>query len=158
MRKYDLRGSRLGWREAPYRDKLRPQCDAVAQIHSQHSNRCPADGCAADEKWTVPSEVELPLVAARVEEAHDPTRLRIYAGQIRSFSQVVIIAGESQVAWRITAFVLAGDDMLNMKSKERIVVFVDATVFATKPCSLPNQVSSCRVDHEASARRARAFA
>src|SRR5262249_44359505 len=46
-------------------------------------------------------------------------------------AQVTFVAGQSKVRGRVTAAMLLGDDVLDMKSKERIVVLVEPAVFAT---------------------------
>jgi len=72
--------------------------------------------------------------------------------------QVVLVIGESQVAWGIPDPVLPGDDVFNVKCEERVIVFMAPAVFAALLRAPPNQFSRGRVYHEVVRSRARALA
>ncbi len=95
---------------------------------------------------------------ARVEEPRELPRPRVDTGQVRPFMEVVLVAAESQVAGVISTLVLLGDDMLDVKREEGIVVLVQPAVFAAPIGSSPYQFSGGGADHDGFARRARAFA
>ena len=150
--------SPLGWRETSCGDELLAQRDAMGQVHAQHGHRRAADGCAPNQDWAVPTEVPRPFVPSRVEQPDKLPGDGIDAGQVRALAQVVWVTGEGQVAQCVHASVLFGDDVLDVKREEGIVVFVEAAVLAAAPSASEHPLARDEVNHAERASRARALA
>lgn len=52
--------------------------------------------------------------------------------------QIVLVAGESQIAWGIGTAVLLSNDVFDVKREEGIILFVDSAVLAALPGTLPD--------------------
>ncbi len=79
-----------------------------------------------------------PLVSPWIEETSELLGDRIDAGQVRPFMQIVLVAGESQIAWGIGTAVLLSNDVFDVKREEGIILFVDSAVLAALPGTLPD--------------------
>src|SRR5262249_40219750 len=99
-----------------------------------------------------------PLVPARVEEPGAYSGERVDAGQVRPLVQVVVVARQRPVAGTVLAVVLAGNDVIDVESEERVVVLVQLAILASSPGAAADQFSQGVVHYEAASRRARGLA
>ena len=139
-------------------DERLPQRDAMGQVHAQRSDRRATDGGAPNQRWAVPTEVPRPFVPSRIEQLDELLRDRIDAGEVRAFAQVVLVTGEGQVAHCVHASVLLGNDVLDVKREEGIVVFVKTAVLTAAPSAAAHPLPRDEIDHAERASRARALA
>lgn len=82
-----------------------------------------------------------PNLLTRVEQGDHCIRRRIDAGEVRSFVQVAVLAREGEVGGCGWPAVLAGHDVLDVESKEPVIVLVNVTVLAPVACALSNELA-----------------
>jgi hypothetical protein len=85
--------------------------------------------------------------------------LRVDARDVWALVKIAARAGETQVRWILMAAVLPGDDVLDVKLREGLVLVRKPTVFARIPCPLLNESPSRGIHHFSVSffSRARAF-
>src|SRR5436309_2481775 len=70
-----------------------------------------------------------PALAARVEKHQDTTRDQVSTAQVAGFGQIAFQARPGQVARIIVTVMLLGDNVLDVRTQERIIGFMQSTVF-----------------------------
>ncbi len=90
-----------------------------------------------------------PCLFPWMEKSDDLFRRGVDAGEIWPFVEVAVVASQSEILQLIIASMLAGDDMLDVKNKERIRILMNPTVFAAIPRTLSHKIPRQRV-HESS--------
>jgi len=87
----------------------------------------------------MPTEMNVPLVAPRVEKRYDFSRFRINAGDVWPFVVVAGKARQAEVVGRSAAVVLSRNDMIDLEGKSVEGLRYLATL-TTVAGPLPNQV------------------
>ncbi len=77
------------------------------------------DGRHADDVDASPREVLIPLVPPRMKQLCNAIRFWIDASQVRTFVQITIDTGKSEVVEFVAAMVKPRNDMLNVENSER---------------------------------------
>ena len=114
------------------------QRELVFGIHIQNAYRSPANGRLANQVGSVPFEVVCPVVAPRMEQFRHLLGLRVDACQVRSLMQVAVYAGQSQVFEIVRAAVNLGNDVLDVKRRQRRVISVQHAILTTMASALPD--------------------
>ena len=94
--------------------------EPVASIHFQKPYRCPTLRRLTDDAGSSIREVILPFIIPRMEKACDLARVGVDAGKIGALVVVALRTGESQIFQLIGAAMLAGDDVIDVKSQGRV--------------------------------------
>lgn len=95
----------------------------------------------ADYFGSVAFEVFIPFVFARMKQPHRSVSIRVEAEEIGAFAEVAVGAGECEVFGSACAPVLAGDDVLNVEWRIRLVPRVEMAILASGSRPLPNPVA-----------------
>lgn len=75
-----------------------------------------------------------------MKQADQGTGLRVDSRKIRALAQVATMAGKREIVLRLTAAVLLGDNVLDMKREAAMLLFQSAiltTVLSTLPHQFP---------------------
>jgi len=75
-------------------------------------------------------------------------RFWVKAGQVWPLVEIASVAGESQILRRIITTMLAGDDMLNVKRHQRLMILMKSAVFAPAVRPVYHQLAQHRL-HQA---------
>lgn len=87
-----------------------------------------------------------PPIGARIVNSNDLGGVRVHGCEVRSFAQIATLTGPSQIRRRITAGVLFGNYMVQMKRPERKIVFVKTAIFTSPSGALADQLTYSRRD------------
>ena len=115
---------------------------------------------APNEHGSVPLEVALPELTAGIEKAHDFSRQRVSAAQVRASVQVAPMAAPASVVKGIRPAVLLGENVFDVESGRSSGPIREVTVLALPTSPFADELAK-GATHQASAerlRRARAFA
>ena len=93
--------------------------EAIFGIHIQHADRRPANCGQVGKKASIPCEVFLPRLNARMEKLDDLRGVGIDPGQVRALVQIARDAGEGEVCKVITAAVLFRHDVFDLELGDR---------------------------------------
>lgn len=116
----------------------------MRQVDLQDGHRRAPNRGESFEARAVPLEMLWPLIAARVEQADDPSGQRITPGDVRAFVVIAGKAGERQVPRDGQATVFARQDVVNLKGK--FVSFLRRpAVLADAPGAPPDQAFEAQV-------------
>jgi hypothetical protein len=118
-------------------------------IYIEDDNRRPPGGSVGEDFTSDVGEVLIPSVSARVKERDDPAGHGVDPREVRPFMRVAKVAGQGQVLEVIAATVLAGDDVLDVKSQPRSAPFGGPAVFAATFGPLPHAPARRFVHHAA---------
>ena len=88
-------------------------------VHLQHSNRSTARWRLSGDARTFQSEVIAQAVQAGVKQTHELARDRIETRDIRALMAIAMRASQRQIGWIRIAFVLRGDDVVNLKRQRQ---------------------------------------
>jgi hypothetical protein len=91
-------------------------------------------------------EVFCPMIAPGMEQSGECSGLRIQAGEIWPFVQVAVVAGERKIFRRIAPFMLARDDVFDMKS-QRLQGLRQPAVFTGVVRARPDELAELVVHH-----------
>lgn len=83
----------------------------------------------------------VPRHAARIEQAHEPTRDRIQPGNVRAFVQVAQVAGESKVSQDRSPAVLTRDDVFDLERKDGGISLREQAILAARSGALPDELA-----------------
>lgn len=108
-------------------------------IDGQYGNRHSPNCRSANESWTIPGKVMFPLVSSWMKQRNKLSRLAITSGDVGAFMQVASVATERKIAGNGSTTVLFGDDVVDGKSKKRIVVLAQVTILTTIASSFAHQ-------------------
>jgi len=92
-----------------------PELNVFWVVHIQHLDRGSAFRRVPDHEGASPLKVSFPRVVSGVKKWFDAAALWVDPGQVCPFMQVAAIASERQVYGIITAAMLFGLDMIDMK-------------------------------------------
>lgn len=85
----------------------RAEVELIVGIHFQDLNGRPSGGCLAGDVDSLPCEMILPPLLARMKECGNGARERNNACEVRTFAQVAVYAREAEVGFVVGAAVLA---------------------------------------------------
>ena len=137
-------GDSVGAREIVLR---RTQGDLIVRIHIEHSDRGSARGCLTDHMDSLQPEMFVPLLPSRVKQLRNFARFRIDSSQIRSFVQIAIDAGKSQVVEDVASAMSFWNDVFDVKSGQRRIILTQMTILASVLGALADLGSGLRSDH-----------
>jgi hypothetical protein len=104
------------------------QQQVVGVIDREQGNGRSTDGCEAYENDALPQKVLAPVILTRVKEPYQLVRLRIDARDVRSLVTVAPITAQTEVLRNRRPSVLAGDDVIDRKGEEEVLVLVNPAV------------------------------
>ena len=127
-----------------------PQFPAGGRVHAEQPHCGPT--C-----WRQPShdaahnhEMLGPNLSARVEEVRDLVCLIIDCAEVRSLVMIAVMASQREVRRIIRTVMLAGNDVLDVKTKIRFGVLMKPAILALIAGTLPNELARGEV-HQAAA-------
>src|SRR5262245_17936888 len=111
----------------------------------------------ANERGVFPAEMAHPVLLSGIEQWIELSREK--AGEVWPLCPVAFRAGVTECVRIVGAAMLHGDDVLNMKGQEVVVVFVQAAVLTAAAGPLANEGPESGVHHSRGewARSCRAF-
>jgi hypothetical protein len=140
-----------------FRSKLEP----VFAVEVQETNRCSTDVGQPHDFGVTHHEVLVPVVAPRIEEWNDVPGARIDAREVWPPLSIAASARHGKIRGLIRAAVLAWNNVVNVKCRDRQRFLRDPAIFATIPRPLPNQFAESGIHQDklcrASAERAFAW-
>src|SRR5262249_7068517 len=119
-------------------------------IDVEHADRCSAAFRFADEPGTIPLKMSLPVLSPRVKQGNNLAAQP--ARETHALGKIAALATPSEVAQRVAAAMLLGDDVLQMKGIG-LVVLVNAAILAARAGPSLDQSSRPSVHHEFLRRR-----
>jgi len=121
----------------PFVDELAPEADTTVRVHPEYGDGRPADGRDTEQQRAIPAEMARPRVTSRMEKSHDPARLGIDTGQVRSLVVIAREAGQREVSRDRLAAVLLGDDVVDFEI-ELIALLRHLAILAQAPGAVPD--------------------
>src|SRR5262249_54357384 len=112
--------------------------DQVGAVELEQVRRDPADGRPRRDHAPFQTEMPVPPVTPRVEQAHQPAGLNVDRGQGGSLVPVAHEAGPGAVALFRLALVCYGDDVIRLVGEEGVTL-VDQAVLTPPAGPLPDQ-------------------
>jgi hypothetical protein len=82
--------------------------------------------------------MSIPALPTRVEEDDDPFSDGISATQVAGFRKIALMTGPGEISRGVSAPVLRGDNMLDMKGEQKEVGFMKLTVLTALPGTKPD--------------------
>jgi hypothetical protein len=104
----------------------------------QHTHRCSANRTCADDENAAPHEMLVPPMTPRMKQLRDAVRFRIDAGQVRTFVQITVDAGEREIVEFVTAAVKSRNDVLDVESSQRRIILMKLAILAAVAGAFPN--------------------
>src|SRR5437879_6297137 len=87
---------------------------SLRRIDFEHVDGRPGDAGLAQQCWTMPCEMPLPLIAPRVEERNQRARHGIVASGVRTLMSVAVRAGKTEVFECRGPMMLLGSDVVQL--------------------------------------------
>lgn len=112
--------------------------DTQIFIDLQHADRRATDCSPANETWSVPREVPMPGVAARMKESRYLASERINPCQIRTLVPVAQKTRQAEIVCHRIAAVRRGNNVVDLK-RQRIERLRHLVVFAIRPRTVPDE-------------------
>ncbi len=81
-----------------------------------------------------------PPVPPRMKQFGYLIGLGLDAGQVRSFMEIAIDAGQGKIVGVIRATVLLGDDVFDVQDSQWRVVLMQVAILAAITCTLPDEL------------------
>jgi hypothetical protein len=131
--------------EATFKQQVLPQHDPRSVVHIQQLDRDDARLGLADERCALPNEMAFPILLPRMEQCEESAVDQ--PCQVRPLGPVAFRTGQTEVLRIVGAAVLHGDDVLDVKRLELILVLVKQAVFAAAASPLPDKGSERIVHH-----------
>ena len=113
---------------------------AMRKIDGQHIDGGSTARRSTNEHGTFPTEMDGPVIAARIEQSHDAPGEAVSAGQVCSFVIVAREASQREVFQLRESVMLFGDDVVDLE-RIRIALLRHLTVFAASACPAPNAIT-----------------
>lgn len=133
-----------------FRNSVNPRllaCNAkfelLLRIEDKNFNGRAPDSGAADNEDAIPTKVSRPSMPTRVEELRQLSSLGIITGDIASLMQVAIDASKGKAAELVSAAMLLGPHVFNVKTCVGRLILVQAAVFTAVAGSVAHGISSC---------------
>jgi len=102
----------------------------VARIDVEDIDGRTSAGGQADKLGTLPRKVTAPALPARIEQNDNAAHDDVAAAQITGFGRVAFEASPGEVSGIVGAVVLPGNDVLDVKTEERLIRFVQPAILA----------------------------
>lgn len=115
------------------------QFQLLVAVHAKHADRRPTDLGASDDVDAIPLEMFVPPLLAGVKEEHDRLGERVDPGEVGTFVEIAVNAGEAEVPLVAAATVLEWADMLDVKRGEWRVFLVELTILTAVSRPLPDE-------------------
>jgi hypothetical protein len=115
------------------------QFQLFVTVHAEHSDGGAADIRFAENLETLPAEMLMPVLLARVEKQGHRLGLGIDSGEIGAFVEIAIDAGETEV--RIVVAMLERVDVFDVQGGERGIFLMDLAILAAVTRVFPDQGS-----------------
>jgi hypothetical protein len=122
-----LRGVPFSGASKSLRLQLQPGLNSAWVIHGKDVNRRSSYLGKAENPPAVGGEVLRPFISARIEKSRQVAGAGVYAGEVRAFMMVAVVASESEVGHVIGAMVLQRRDVLNMEG-DHVMPLVDLAI------------------------------
>src|ERR1051326_5911742 len=87
-------------------------------VHSENDDRRTSHRALSHERWSIPGEMDIPIVTARIKERAYCRRQWINAGQIVELISIAKSASKSQVISDRRAAMFARRDVVNTKRND----------------------------------------
>ena len=97
-------------------------------IDAEHRNGRPPRLRQSHQDGVGPSKMPVPVLAPWMKQTSDRARIGIDAGQIRPLAQIAARATQAQVVSVVTAAMLFGNDVFDVKTNEGHGFLVHTTV------------------------------
>jgi len=110
------------------------------EVDFEYVNGGSTDRRATDHHRTIPLEMYVPLILARMKQPSELPSFRVNPRDIRSLVRVILIAAQRQIIFSRWPVVFLSDNMIDLK-REDIELLRDAAVFAGISRPLPDKVS-----------------
>ena len=85
--------------------------------YSQPPGGCASSRGASDDATVNECEVIVPVIAARMKQGRNLTRLRINSGEVWAFAKIAFRASKREVAGVVRAAMLTGNNMRNVETQ-----------------------------------------
>lgn len=92
----------------------------------------------------------VPIIATRVEQADHLLGLGIDTCDVRPFVGITPITTQTEIVGLRSATMLTGDDVIDGKRKERILILLNKTVFAAVTRTLADEIPQSGIHHKPS--------
>src|SRR5262249_51385273 len=106
-------------RERAFLDQVFAELHRLVTVDLEKVDRDAPGMSASDQDRLVPLKMAVPAILARVEQAHDPSGLRVQGGDVWTLVAVAEETGEGEILFDGGAVLLLGDDMINRVRKGR---------------------------------------
>ena len=88
---------------------------AFREVDFENVDGCPSDRRATDHHETIPLEICVPLVLARMKQPGELSSFRVNTGDVRAFVRVICIAAQREIIFSRRTAVFLRDDMIDLK-------------------------------------------
>ena len=95
----------------------------------------------------MPLEMILPRVLSGMEQGDQSTGIRVNAGNVGAFVEVTACAGQAKVRGIVTAAVLPGNNMFDVKRGKWLILLSQPAVFADILGTLLHECASRRIHY-----------
>ena len=107
------------------------QIQAIITIQIEHADGGATHGGASFDAGAVPAEMFVPVVFSRVKQRSDLVGIGVNAGEVGSFVQIAVDAGQTEILQGISAAMLDGADVLDVQRRQRGVILMKLAILAT---------------------------
>src|ERR1035437_1381177 len=128
-----------------------PQLQPAGRVDFEHLDGRTPHGRQANQREAVPSKVIAPAIPARMKQPHNLARVGVNPGEVGALVQVAVETGQSQVLLLVSTPMLPGDDVLDMKPADRLVLLAQTAILATVAGPIPHPLAQRGVHHPACA-------
>lgn len=120
-----------------------PMFDSLWSIDSKQFDCGSPNRGLSQEHRAIPFEMIAPVVLAWIEQRHKCVGHWVKCRRVAALERIAQRAGKTGVLERRRSPMFAGADMINFVGKDRVLLR-QATIFASAPSMLPNQLTTRR--------------